>query len=493
MAWVMNEDTGASTWQEDPAPDGMKWERYDGGGEGGYDSRLVADTSKYDQVRSAKGGEILEIFNPDTGVWEPGVYDIANPSIRLPASVAQKLGIRSAPAQGHVAGKGNLLSELISDPNFVQFALAAAGGAYGSGGLDGLFGSGASAGSGTAFAATEAAGDAALGELLTGMGYGEAAAAGAAMGGAQTFPLTDIGAPITQELGATGSIFEGITPEAFTGSGIGELVGGASSQAIPTGLGLGEVGAAAGGLGGISTGFAGAGAAGVNAALGLGSGSVAGDFATPGLLQQIQNGIQDVVNPTPTGSSQTPQTGYQFPWQEAIGSLLGYQQQNDYADKLSEAMKYAADKADPFASQRPFYQGELKSMYTDPNYFNNSALLKGQNANAINDTTRALASQGYNMSGNVPMEVAQRLQNNNMTYALDLMNKTGGYAGAGFGPGAAGTIAAQGGQAAAGAANQGNFALGNMFNSIWNGQQPNGAQQAQGAGTNQNFLQYLFA
>lgn len=130
MPWVTKEDNEGNpirVFEEEQAPAGMVWQQVDGGGEGGYDSRLIADTSKYTQKRSAQGGAILEILNDDTGQWERGVYDIANPDVMLPASVAQRLGIRAAPALGHVAGHGNLLSELASDPNFVQFALSALG------------------------------------------------------------------------------------------------------------------------------------------------------------------------------------------------------------------------------------------------------------------------------------------------------------------------------------------------------------------------------
>lgn len=185
MPWIQIDDgDGVRTvWQDDPAPAGMVSQQYDGGGGGGYDSRLIADTSKYTQTRSAKGGEILEIFNPDTGQWEKGVYDIANPDVRLPESVAARLGIRSAPALGHVASKSNIISELASDPNFVQFALTALGGAYSGGAFDGLLGSGSAAGAGAAdaaFAADVAASGAAdelfASQLFSG---GNAAAGGA--------------------------------------------------------------------------------------------------------------------------------------------------------------------------------------------------------------------------------------------------------------------------------------------------------------------------
>lgn len=309
------------------------------------------------------------------------------------------------------------------------------------------------------------------------------------------------------------------------------------------------------------------------------------------------------------GSGTSAMGGYQFPWGQAIGSLVGAYRANKSAETLAEAMKYAADRADPFYSQRPQYQaqlpgamqdyrdkadyydrgynelsgrldsgfnkmqGEYRTQYNDaargyqtgfdslfgeqqaqnkrmqdPNYWNKDSLLAGLNDMAVNDTSRKLASQGYNMSGNVPVEVAQRLQNNNATYVPGFMNaitqnqntalggyntntnnqlgnlnqsaatnlgqynqnagnqlsgynnnaKTGidasynrvntlgGWAGAGFGPGAAGTVAGQGAMAGAGLQNQLYGNLGAGFQSALNGSQPNLAQQLQGQQPNKS-------
>lgn len=215
------------------------------------------------------------------------------------------------------------------------------------------------------------------------------------------------------------------------------------------------------------------------------AGSVANTFGTGGL------------NPANTGVSIPGTSGttgsYQIPWGQIIGGLGEYVGQQQYGKDIADAMKYAVDKADPFASQRPFYQGELNKMFTDPNYFQNNALLKGANDMAVNDTTRKLASQGYNMSGNVPMEVGQRLQQNNMSFAQNLMNQTGGFAGAGFGPGQAGTIAGNLGTQQAQTGLNSNGALGTIFNAAYNGQQPTLANQVlNGQQPNQNLYQYLF-
>ena len=152
-----------------------------------------------------------------------------------------------------------------------------------------------------------------------------------------------------------------------------------------------------------------------------------------------------------------------------LGSLFAYNQNKDYQDQLIGVMNRAIDVSDPFAAQRPFYQNELKNMYTDQNYWDNSPILKSMKDNAMRETNASMASQGYNMSGNQIEGLGQTLQRTQAQYALPLINQTGGFAGAGFGPGTAGTTAAAVGTQAANAGNAGNMALGNMFNSAWNG------------------------
>ncbi len=246
------------------------------------------------------------------------------------------------------------------------------------------------------------------------------------------------------------------------------------------------------------------------------------------------------------------------PGADILGGLLEAYGSNRQGKEIADAMRYAVDKADPFASQRPTYQGMLPGefekgqglldnfgqaidrqnagfndeynqfksgygdlfngykttsdrMFNDPSYWNNDSLLAGLNRNAVNDTTRSLSAQGYNMSGNVPMEVAQRLQNNNANYVgqqqqnftsnantmLGQYGQTGlgrlnsynqnGYiglnglanqlqaqgnrtgqvanaAGAQFGPGSAGTIAGQMGTQVAGTGQQVMGGLGTATN-----------------------------
>ena len=273
----------------------------------------------------------------------------------------------------------------------------------------------------------------------------------------------------------------------------------------------------------------------------LGAG-VAASGAGFGLPSAMGTGLSSFLNGA--GQAAAGALGsYSVPWDKIIGGLGEYIGANNYADKMAEAMKYAVDKADPFSSQRPQYQAQLPGleqrqlglldlfkdrysnlsatgdrMFTDPNYWNNDSVLAGLNKNTINDTSRELASRGYNMSGNEGMEIAKRIQNNNGQYVPQFqnaftnyansnmaglnsvvsangnnLNQIGGFSGAGFGPGQAGTVAGTMGTAQAAASQQGAGALGSIFQSVYNGAQPNGAQQVLGMAKNQNLNQYLFS
>lgn len=127
-----------------------------------------------------------------------------------------------------------------------------------------------------------------------------------------------------------------------------------------------------------------------------------------------------------------------------LGQALGYLNGQSTANNLQSNAQAAMAAADPFASQRPFWQQQATSMMTDPNYFSNNALLQGANANSMSDMQRQMASQGYNLNPNVASSIAQRLQNNEMSYAQPLMNSVLGAAGANIQPYGAGQVALQG-------------------------------------------------
>jgi len=302
MPWVAQEDNEGNpimVWQEDAPPPGMVYQQVDGGGEGGYDSRLVADTTKYQQKRSAQGGAILEIFNEDTGQWERGVYDIANPDVLLPESVAARLGIRSAPAEGNVASKSGLISELLSDPNFVQFALSSLGGAYSGGAFGGGAATGGAAGAGTAAADLSLAGGLNTGGIgLTGgtLGGTGATGLGLATGAGELGSLAQLASGGLGAGMSTGGL--GLTAGGV-GSGLAAIGGAASASPVQLAQGYGGVtdvvpivdGAqnAAQGLQ-LGTGGTGLSATGGMPSLGL--------QATPGALEGLSGGLANAGTAT---------------------------------------------------------------------------------------------------------------------------------------------------------------------------------------------------
>jgi hypothetical protein len=156
--------------------------------------------------------------------------------------------------------------------------------------------------------------------------------------------------------------------------------------------------------------------------------------------------------------------------QSGLGSLLGllgggleWWQSDKNADKLSDAIKSASEKADPFASQRPFYQDQLKQSYTDPNYFNNSPVFAGMRDIAVNDASRKMSAGGYTGSGNILHEIADRVQKQGMNYATQFQGQLAQNAGAGISPGTGASIAAQGANQVMQANQQTNGAMGNTL------------------------------
>jgi len=248
----------------------------------------------------------------------------------------------------------------------------------------------------------------------------------------------------------------------------------------------------------------------------------------PGLLDK-QQGLLDSFGQESKTQNQNFLDQYNT-FKNSYNDLFG-QYQNQYNQ---ERNKFDEE----FAGQYGQFRRTLDQMFSDPNYWANNSLLSGLNKNAINDTSRAMASRGYNMSGNEINAIGNRLQNNNANFAgqqqqnytnyansmlgnygqtglgslnslsqnnqnalgnfsntglnslqqygtnsqnylnnlynqsqgqANMSNQVGGWAGAGFGPGAAGLIASQGGQAAANQNNQMYGNLGTVFQSILKG------------------------
>ncbi len=313
-------------------------------------------------------------------------------------------------------------------------------------------------------------------------------------------------------VGGTDSVFNGIGDvltgnpatdvlSPITGSGIGSMAAPSLGSTVG-GLTAGQIaGGAATATGGLSQlgGSNGQGGAVDDYGAPIGTNNTSGTFAgvsNPATVSGALTLKDLIANPSLENFSKLltgEGGGYKLPLSDIITGLQSYIQGGDKQTALADAAKQAQQAADPFASQRPFYQGELNKMFTDPNYFNNSSILAGANANAVNDTSRALAARGYNGSGNEGMDIAQRLQNNNLNYAQNLMQQTGGFAGAGFGPGNAGQVGLQGTTAALNQGTQNNGQLGNVIANLFKGAQTNTPNTTTGTtGSNLDLGKFLF-
>lgn len=272
---------------------------------------------------------------------------------------------------------------------------------------------------------------------VAGAAGGEAAAAGAGAGALGDFSLAGAG----QGLGGVGSAGLGLNT---------------------AGLGLTPELIAAGG---------GAGAMGIGGGLGLQAATTAGTAltgATMGAGAASGGGWWDTLLNTVTGSPGTSGASTLGSFLKAGGSLLEWLQSKDNADELQKALTAAADRGDPFGSQRPFYQNMLKESYTDPNFWKNNAVFKGLSDVASSDAQRVAAARGFNNSSNVLYDVADRIQKTGMNYATNFQGQLAQNAGAGISPGTSASIAAQGANQVMGANQQGNGALGNVISNIPN-------------------------
>ena len=192
------------------------------------------------------------------------------------------------------------------------------------------------------------------------------------------------------------------------------------------------------------------------------------------VLKNIYNGSIPLSSLFGSGGGNTSNAGPVQPGTNGnignlISALFGYAGQNNLADKLLEASKYATDKADPFASQRGFYQGELQKLYTDPNALMNNSMFTGARDQAMNQAQRMLASKGYSGSGNEALQMMKAGTQAQTQYAIPYLQQTSTNAGASFGPGAAGQIAQTGMTGAAQASNNANGYLGYGLNQLMGG------------------------
>ena len=182
-----------------------------------------------------------------------------------------------------------------------------------------------------------------------------------------------------------------------------------------------------------------------------------------GLMQWIaQNtglSAQDMAKIPGLAQMTTQDTGsYQFPWGNALGALFGVMGNQAAGKDLQGLMKQIID-SDLWRTEQP--------KYFQPAY---DAATKGIGNTAygesiVNDTSRKLSSQGYNMSGNVGHEIAKGLNAGTTNYMNAIQPFAMGR------PGNSNAMAQVGQGIAGNTQNQyGNIGFG--LGSIFNGQQP---------------------
>lgn len=199
------------------------------------------------------------------------------------------------------------------------------------------------------------------------------------------------------------------------------------------------------------------------------------NITTPGTLPGTTNVPAGTMNPgswwesllNPAQGTKTGLSALQT-FLKGGGSLLEWLQSKDNADQLRADLSAAADRGDPFASQRPYYQNMLKESYSDPNFWKNNAVFKGISDVASSDAQRQAAARGFNNSSNVLYDVADRIQKTGMNYATNFQGQLAQNAGAGFSPGTSASIAANGANQVQSANQQSNGALGNVISNIPN-------------------------
>lgn len=153
----------------------------------------------------------------------------------------------------------------------------------------------------------------------------------------------------------------------------------------------------------------------------------------------------------------------------AINAGLGTLGNIMTASNTNDLMKDITDKSDPFASQRAQYQGLLNQSYTDPKYYDlggSSALSRLVDTNQ-KATQAKLASQGYNMSGNTPLEMMKTGVNTSSNYVLQDQQNLANLAGAQFNPAASAPTLANLNQQGNNSWNQAAVAGGSLIDQLW--------------------------
>lgn len=332
-----------------------------------------------------------------------------------------------------------------------------------------------------------------LGDAISG-----AASAGATGASAVSDPFIQA---FTPDLASTG-LFSGagLSPtnllqavDGTTSAPTGDILGQYGAAETPLNLGNGVnvtndsiIQSIAQDTGDIPAGLTGAGgnAAAITAAAG-GAGVIpgitnaAGQIAGLDGVVNLANSAGGAVTPAATGSTSwlsqflkslgvTNEAGTMTssPFLQGAGALLSYFQDQNRLGTLNDTLKSAADKADPFASQRGFYQDKLKQSYMDPNFFQNDPVFSGIRKTAMSDVERAAAARGYNNSSNVLHNVGSRINDEGLKYANLYQGQLAQNAGAGVSPAAGAGIQAQGAQLASGIQNSSNANIGSFLQQL---------------------------
>lgn len=237
---------------------------------------------------------------------------------------------------------------------------------------------------------------------LGGMFGGAGAAAGASEGAAWGAGLegADLAA---MEASAWGGASGGTSAAAGAGGLGAELAAGAPELAGTMGL-PGEVAA-----GGAMDMFGSAAYPGGVAEAGMGAGSIFANAPMPNILESILGLPAGQLGLGGTQGLTQPMGGYQFPYSNVLGSLLGIYGTNK-AGKQQEDLLQMAINSDQWRQQQPRYFEPLHQAATQG--IGNTPY--GQSI--ADSTSRYMASKGYNGSGNQSHAIAQGLHGGTMDY-----------------------------------------------------------------------------
>lgn len=229
-----------------------------------------------------------------------------------------------------------------------------------------------------------------------------------------------------------------------------------------------------------------------------GGGALGGDqtWGQLGIPQEIGSKVDQLLKSgiSPKTLAQlfggtTGDGSYQFPFGKVLGGLLESYGQKQYSNDLMGYLNKSLDYADPFHSQRPGYQTQFRNLTQNPSNFFSDPAIKSAIDFEDQATSRKLASQGYNMSGNFANEVASTRMREAFKNYIPYADMIGTAAGYKFGPGASGEIAAKQGTAIAGSNQAALGGLGSAVGSAMQGEQPSYLDQIFGKQPNQNLAQ----